>query len=133
MRKMLFLLLLYPFFANAQRSDYDIAFLKSIPDSLTWPIHMPERDYSDFTFDVITDHKERRKVLIVASDSIYRKVFSKYIYNDDSLKKYKNAGADPWWYNWMAKHHIDSLPVIDFSKKKKIAGVCCLPPMPGLL
>ena len=122
---MLFLLLLYPFFANAQRSDYDIAFLKSIPDSLTWPIHMPERDYSDFTYDVITDHKERRKVLIIESDSIYRKLFSKYRYTDDSLNRYKNSGGDTWWYKWMEKHHIDSLPVIDFSKKELLVYAAC--------
>jgi hypothetical protein len=125
MKKMLLFLLLIPVLIKAQRTEWDIAFQKSIPDSLTRPIHMPERDYSDFTYDVITDYKERRKVLIITSDSVYRKFFSKYIYNDDSLKKYKNAGADPWWYNWMVKHHIDSLPVIDFSKYELLVYAAC--------
>lgn len=125
MRKMFFLLLFCPLLADAQRSEYDIAFQKSIPDSLIQPIHMPERDYSDFNYDVITDYKERRKVLIIRSDSLYRIFFSKYRYTDDSLMRYKNSGGDAWWFNWMERHHIDSLPVIDFSKNELMVYVAC--------
>ena len=125
MGKMLFLLLLCPCFADAQDSDYDIAFQKSIPDSLTQSIRMPKSDYYDVKYDVIPDRKERRKGFIVKSDFIYRKFFSKYRYTDESLKKHKDAGGNPWTYNWMANHHIDSLPVIDFSKNELLIYVAC--------
>lgn len=125
MRKMLFLYLLFPLLSKAQRDDYDIAFRKSIPDSLGKPIHLPERYHSDFLYDVIPDLKERTKVLIIGSDSIYHKFFSRYRYTDDSLKKYKKADGDPWRYNWMAKHHVDSLPVIDFSKNELLVYAAC--------
>jgi hypothetical protein len=125
MRKMMIAFLLLPLLTAAQRDEYDIAFRKNIPDSLTRPILMPERDYSDFSHDVVTDRNKRITVLIIGSDSIYRKFFPKYIYTNDSLKRYKKAGGDAWWYNWMAKHHIDSLPLIDFAKHELLVYAAC--------
>src|SRR5258705_12296659 len=126
MKKMLFLLLLWPVLIKAQRTEWDIAFLKNVPDSLTRPIHMPERDYNPrFRYDDTVSYFQKSRVFIVRSDSVYHELFWRYTYTNDSLKKYKKLKTDPWWYHWMEKHHVDSLPVIDFSKNELVMYSTC--------
>jgi len=86
---------------------------------------MPEWDNSWFRYDSVTDHREKGRIYIISTDVVYRKIFWKYTYTDDSLKKYKKQEVDPWWYQWMQKHHIDSVPVIDFSKNELVVYAAC--------
>ncbi|MBL7746950.1 MAG: hypothetical protein JNM19_05945 [Chitinophagaceae bacterium] len=126
MRKIIFLLLACPVLASAQRKEWDIAFLKSIPDSLTQPIHMPPRDYNPtFSYDDNISYGQKSRVFVVTSDSVYHQLFWRYIYTQDSLAKYKRTDGDQWWYNWMVTHLVDSLPVIDFSKKELLMYAAC--------
>ena len=120
MRKMLFLLLLSPFLSQAQRPEYDKAFFSSIPDTLTQPIHLPERDYNpNFNFNNKVDYRQKNnRVVVITSDSVYRKIFWRYVYTQDSIKKYTKLKTEPYYLNWMKEHLIDSLPVIDFSKQE---------------
>jgi hypothetical protein len=129
MKKLLLLFLLFPLSAEAQRTEWDIAFFKSIPDSLTQPIHMPVRDYnpsqSHDDIDII-HYKTKSRVVIIRSDTAYKKFFRHYIYTNDSLKAFKAAGGDYWRHAWMEKHHADSLPVIDFSKNELVLYSACV-------
>jgi hypothetical protein len=128
MKQLFFLFLLLPLLADAQHAEWDIAFNKSIPDSLTQPIHMPVRDYNPYLAYEGSDtvnYKLKSRVIIIRSDTLYRKFFWRYVYTNDSLKAYKTAGGDPWWHKQMEKHHVDSLPVIDFSKNELIMYSAC--------
>jgi hypothetical protein len=128
MKKLFFLFLLLPLLADAQRTEWDIAFNKSIPDSLTHTIRMPQRDYNPYLnykgSDTI-NYNTKSRVTIISSDSLYKQFFWHYIYTNDSLKVYKAAGGNPWGYNWMKKHHVDSLPVIDFTKNELVLYAAC--------
>jgi hypothetical protein len=128
MKQLLFLFLLFPSLAEAQRTEWDIAFKKSIPDSLTQPIRMPERDYNPhlaYEGSDTVNYKSESRVIIIGSAALYKQFFWRYVYTNDSLKAYKAAGSDPWWYNWMEKHHADSLPVIDFTKNELVMYAAC--------
>lgn len=124
---MLFLFLALPLLIRAQNNEYDAAFKISIPDSAGRPIHMPVRDYSTYSnFDYSVSKGYGGKVFIVRSDSIYRKFFYRYTYTDDSLKKYSHLEKEnPWLYSWYEKHHVDSVPVIDFSKNELLVYANC--------
>lgn len=128
MKQLLLLLFLSPLLAGAQRAEWDIAYNENIPDSLTKPIHMPQRDYNPHlrfdTSDAI-NYKIKKRVVIIQSNDRYKQFFWRYIYNNDSLKACKDAGCDYWQYNWMEKHHVDSLPVIDFSKNELVMYAAC--------
>jgi hypothetical protein len=128
MKQLLFLFMLFPLLADAQRTEWDIAFNKSIPDSLTQPIRMPPRDYNPYLAYEGSDtlnYKSESRVIIIGSAALYKQFFWRYVYTNDSLKAFKAAGGDPWWYNWMEKHHADSLPVIDFSKNELVMYAAC--------
>ena len=127
MRKMLFLLLLFPLFLHAQRPEYERAFFKSIPDSLTRPIHMPERDYNpNFNFDYTIDYRQKNnRVVVITSDSVYRKLFWRYVYTQDSIRKYTKLKTEPYYLNWMKEHLVDSLLVIDFSTQELVMYSAC--------
>ncbi|HEV7780721.1 MAG TPA: hypothetical protein VGO58_05620, partial [Chitinophagaceae bacterium] len=84
MRKMLFLLLLFPLVASAQRDDWDLAYQKNTPDSLTRPIHLPERDYNPyFSYYDTMRYESAIRVVVIREDSIYRKLFWRYTYTND--------------------------------------------------
>jgi hypothetical protein len=128
MKKLLLLLLLFPSLVIAQRIEWDIAFSKNIPDSLTKPIHMPERDYNPglgYDNGNEVSYRTKERVVIISSDSLYRQFFWRYKYTDDSLKAHNATGDGYWYYKWMEKHHIDSLPVIDFSKNELVMYAAC--------
>lgn len=128
MKQLLLLFFLCPLVAAAQRTEWDFAYNKNIPDSLTKPIHMPERDYNPhLQYDIgdTPSYKEKKRVVVIQSNDRYKQFFWRYIYNNDSLKACKDAGCDYWRYNWMEKHHIDSLPVIDFSKNELVMYAAC--------
>ncbi len=126
MRKMLFLLFFCPLLTSAQQDDWDIAYLKHRPDSLTQAIQMPERDYNPhYNYQGETNYKSRIRVVVIGTDSVYRKLFWRYTYTDDSLGKYKKEGVGDWLYKWMVRHHIDSLPTIDFSKYELLLYAAC--------
>jgi hypothetical protein len=129
MRKMLFLLLLFPLFSQAQHTEWDIAYNKYIPPNLGKPIHMPERTYNPI-IDTIDFRQTDRRVVVVSEDSVYRKLFSNYIYTKDSLKKYGHPDKEKDFYNWLTyksieRYLIDSIPVIDFSKNELVIYSAC--------
>jgi hypothetical protein len=128
-KKLLFFFCLLPVLAAAQRTAWDIAFNKSIPDSLTQPIRMPPRDYNPHLVydggDTVINYKVKNRVVVISSNALYKQFFWRYIYTNDSLQAYKATGGDTWWYNWMQKHHADSLPVIDFSKNELVLYAAC--------
>jgi hypothetical protein len=128
MKQWCFLFLLCPALAMAQRIEWDIAYTKMIPDSLTRPIHMPPRDYNPhlrYDTGVTPGYEVKKRIVVIQSDSMYRQFFWRYTYTNDSLKACKAAGCDHWWYNWMEKHHVDSLPLIDFSKNELVLYAAC--------
>jgi hypothetical protein len=126
MKQLFVLFLLCPALTAAQRTEWDIAYTKSIPDTLTEIIRMPEKSYNPNPKDNGIVHTTfSGRVLIIQSDSLYKQLFGLYIYTNDSLKAYKAAGCDQWHYNWMKKHHVDSLPIIDFSKEELIRYAAC--------
>jgi hypothetical protein len=128
MKRLFVLFACWPLLATAQRTEWDVAYKKSIPDSLTKPIRMPARDYNPHLIGqngFALGKKTRKGVFAIQSDSLYRQFFWRYIYTDDSLKACKVAGCDPWQYKWMEKHHVDSLPVIDFAKQELLVYVAC--------
>lgn len=125
MKRLLLLLFLCPLVVVAQRSEWDFAYNQSIPDSLTKPIHMPQRDYNPHLRYGSSDYSIKKRVVIIQSDSLYRQFFWRYIYTEDSLKACKAIGCDHWHYNWMEKHHVDSLSVIDFSKNELVMYAAC--------
>lgn len=126
MKQLLFLLLLTPLFSIAQRTEWDIAYNKSIPDGLGKPVHMPERDYNPhYQIDDTINYRQKSRVHIINSDSVYRKLFWRYVYTKDSLKKYNQSGENEYYYKWMISHLVDSLPVIDFSKNDLVLYAAC--------
>ena len=127
MRKMLFLLLLFPVLSQAQRPEYDRAFVNSIPDSLSRSIHLPKRDYNpNFRFEDTVDYRQKRdRIFIVTTDSVYKKLFWRYIYTQDSIIKYKQQNENSYSLKWMEEHLVDSIPVIDFSKYELVMYSAC--------
>lgn len=128
MKQLRLLLFLCPIVAMAQPAEWDFAYKKSIPDSLARFIHMPQRDYNPhlrYNVGNTTNYSVKSWAVVIQSDSLYRQFFWRYIYNNDSLKAGKDAGCDYWHYNWMEKHHVDSLPVIDFSKNELVMYAAC--------
>ncbi len=128
MKRLILLFIVFPLLAEAQRTEWDIAFNKSIPDSLTRPIHMPQRDYNPglgYDNGNKVSYRTKERVVIISSDSVYRQFFWRYIYTDDSLKAHKATGDGYWHYKWMEKHHTDSLPVVDFSKNELVLYAAC--------
>lgn len=126
MKQVLFLFLIFPIFSEAQRVGWDVAYEKSIPAGLGKPVHLPERDYNPkFSMYENHDYRQKSKIYIVTTDSIYRKLFWRYVYTKDSLSKFKRSGENEFYYNWMLSHLVDSLPIIDFSKYELILYAAC--------
>lgn len=73
---MLFFLVSLPLFSLAQQDNLDFAFQKGIPTGLGQTIHMPVRDYNpNFNIESTYNYRQKSRVYIISSDSIYRKVF----------------------------------------------------------
>ncbi|MEO7923829.1 MAG: hypothetical protein ABIR30_09135 [Chitinophagaceae bacterium] len=126
MGKIFFLLLGWPLFTAAQKNEYDIAFAKSIPPGLGKPVRLPEREYnSNFSIVDLVDYDKRERVFIIKEDSVYRALFWRYVYTEDSLKKYRKTNDNKYFFSWMEKHMSDSLPQIDFSKKELVLYSAC--------
>ena len=99
MKKLLFLLLFVPVFGLAQDNSWDLAYLKSRPDSLGKIIRMPEHKYFSTLYRFFEIGMKSQYVYSIASDSVYKKVFAEFL--------------------------KDSVPVIDFSKKELLVYVAC--------
>ena len=126
MRKMLFLLLSFPLFVQAQSEEHERAFLKSIPDSLVQRIQLPQRDYNpNFSIDDTVNYRIKTRVFIITSDSVYKKLFWRHTYTKDSLLKYKQQNENPWSLKWIEEHLVDSIPPIDFSKNELLLYSAC--------
>lgn len=125
MRKLLFLLLILPAISYSQSKESFTAFQKSISSEFGEPIHLPELGQSpDFDIDKIASYDAKQRVLVVVSDSLYKKIFSRYNFTSDSLKASKRDPSD-WYYKWMVQHLADSIPVIDFTKKELVMYSAC--------
>ncbi len=127
MKQVLFLFLVLPLIGTAQTKELDIAYQKSIPGGLGKPVHLPNRDYNpNFEFDAMYSYDQKSRVYVISSDSVYRKLFWRYIYTQDSLEKYHIKGdSKDWQYKWMKEHLMDSLPIIDFSKNELVLYASC--------
>lgn len=126
MKQIIFVLLLCPFFSSAQRDQLDSIFIKSIPANLGKPIHMPEISYNpDFNLDKLFTHRERIRIFPIGDDSVYHKLFGRYVFTKDSLKKYREMGVEDYYYRFMEQYLVDSIPVIDFSKNVLIVYSAC--------
>lgn len=125
MRKLLLLSLLFPLFASAQYPD-DIAYLKSIPPGLGQSIHLPERDYNpDFKFDDSYEYRQKIRLFVVSTDSVYRAMFYRYIFTKDSISNYAKAQKNIYLVGFMERHLRDTLPAIDFSTKDLVLYSAC--------
>lgn len=127
MRKLLFLLLIVPTISYSQSKESISAFQKTISTEFGEPIHLPDLGVGydpEFDIDKIAGNEAKQRVLVVVSDSLYKKIFSRYNFTSDSLKASKRDPSD-WYYKWMVKHLVDSLPVIDFTKKELVMYSAC--------
>lgn len=98
MRRMLFLLLLFPVSLSAQIKEAG-TFWKWAGDSSSRPVSLPDLRYSDL-HKVYEVGKKSSYFYIVDHDSVYYRIFSRF-----------------------AK---DSLPVFDFSKQELIVNIACV-------
>ncbi len=126
MKRLVCLLLLCPVLCIAQRSDREIAYSMSIPAGLGKPVHLPKRDYNPhYSLPGGTSSKNRSMIIAITTDSVYKKLFWRYIYTKDSLAEYKRKGANRYDLFWAEQHLVDSIPVIDFSKHELILYSAC--------
>jgi hypothetical protein len=126
MKRLLWLLVFCPFLSEAQRTDWEIAYTKSIPAGVGEPIHLPKRDYNPhFVLPEGIQHKVKARIITIKDDSVYKKLFWRYIYTKDSLAAYKRQGANKYDIYWVEQHLVDSLPIIDFSKHDLILHTAC--------
>lgn len=125
MRKFLVVLLLSPLLVAGQSPESVAAFQRSIPGSLGKPVRLPDPGYNpDFSLEYIADYYLKQRVFIVSADSVYRKIFYRYHYTQDSLRKHA-ADKGSWSYQWMVEHLSDSLPRIDFARQELVVYAAC--------
>ena len=129
MKQVLFLLLLLPLLSTAQRKEWIDTYNKSIPEGLGKPIHLPQRDYNPI-IDTIDFRQKENRVVVITEDSVYKKLFWRYVYTKDSLKKYGKPDKEKDFYNWLTSQSIerflvDSIPKIDFSKNELVLYSAC--------
>jgi hypothetical protein len=126
MRKMVFIFFLLPILGAAQRPEVDIAYVKSFRPELGKPLLMPEIDFNpDFIIENQYNPRQRQMHYPVTSDSAYRKIYFRYIYTADSLKKYEQKGADSFALSVIKKYQIDSLKSFDFNAYNLIIYSAC--------
>jgi hypothetical protein len=126
MQKMLFLFLMLPFSMAAQKPEWDISFTKSFRPELGKPIRMPEIDYNtDFSIEDQFRPRQRQMYYPVSTDSVYRKIYYRYIYTADSITKYEKDGADSFTLNFIKKYQRDSIPSFDFDQYNVIIYSAC--------
>lgn len=125
MKKAILFLLLYPLFSTAQRTEWDIAYKKSIPAGLGKPIRLPDPGYSPyFSLAAVAADNVKQRITVIASDSTYRKIFWRYRFTMDSVQKYA-PDKNSWYHKWMIEHLRDSLPAIDFEKQELLMYSAC--------
>jgi hypothetical protein len=127
MKKLLLLsVILLPVLLRAQNRDiYLEAFTKSIPKDLGTAIHLPKLDYgAEFNIEDIAPYDAKQRILVINSDSLFHKIFSRYTYTKDSLARYRGEKDDAG-YQWMLRHMVDSIPVIDFKTKELVLYSAC--------
>ena len=62
---------------SAQQNNQDLIFTNNIPAGLGKPIHMPELEYHpDFNPDNFFSYKQKVRVFIITSDSVYHNLFA---------------------------------------------------------
>lgn len=124
MKKMLLILILLPIIILGQSVESINAFKKSIPDSLGKPVRLPEPGFNrELNIEEVAYYVKQR-IYIITADSVYRNIFWNYRFTKDSLLKYA-TDKKSWYYTWMVEHLVDSLPVIDFSKKELVVYSAC--------
>lgn len=125
MKKLLNILFFVPLFSIGQSDESIFAFQKSIPSDLGVPIRLPKPGYNpDFDINQIAGYAAKQRVLVVASDLLYKKIFHDFRFTKDSLAASGRDSTD-WYYQWMVQHLADSLPVIDFSRKELVLYSAC--------
>ncbi len=126
MRLMLLCCCILPLMLEAQRPEWDSAYVKSIRPELGKPLIMPESDFNpDFIVEDQFRPRQRQMHYTVMSDSVYRKIYFRYIYTADSLKKYEQKGADPFTLSLIKKYQIDSLKSFNFNAYNLIIYSAC--------
>jgi hypothetical protein len=126
MRKILFLFCLLPLVLEAQKPDWDSAYVKSFRSGFGQPLAMPEIDYnSSFTIEDQFSPRQRQMHYPIATDSALRKIYYRYIYTADSINKYEKNGADSFTLKLIKKYQRDSIPSFDFAQYYLIIYSAC--------
>lgn len=86
MKRVLFFFLLTPLTFFAQQIAHLQAFERSVPDNIGKPITLPDtRLGPDYSIDNIAEPPSARRIRLIRNDSLYRKIFSSYLFSKDSL------------------------------------------------
>jgi hypothetical protein len=124
MYKLSLVLLLFPLLLKAQSKEEIDSFNVNIPTNLGKVIYLPDPGRGDFEIDNIAPYDAKIRILVVTSDSLYHKIFSRFNITSDSLNHYKGDKTG-WEYKWMQRWMTDSIPFIDFSKQELVLFSAC--------
>src|SRR2546421_10080700 len=101
--RLLIIAIFLPLVSYSQRDEWNIAFLRSIPDSFGKPFHLPEPWYHDFDAGDVAPYYEKERTLVITNDSLYKKIFASYRFTKDSLKA-SGLDKNDYYYKWMVQH-----------------------------
>ncbi len=124
MRTYLLLLSLCISFNSFSQDRAEIAFRANIPTDLGKEIRLPEPGSGSFNLEQFQSTPGSKNVMVIATDSFYRKIFSLYSYTKDSLANFTGDKTD-WWYKRMVEYQRDSIPAIDFSRYDLVMFSAC--------
>ena len=126
MQKMLLLFFILPLSLTAQKQEWDIAFTQSFQPELGKPLPMPEIGYNaDFSIEDQFRPRQRQMHYTVSTDSVYRKIYYRYVFTADSISKYEKNGADSFTLSLIKKYQRDSIPSFDFEEHNLIIYSAC--------
>lgn len=112
----LLLLILTCFCTSTYSQDaWKLAFRAHIPKELGTELQMPDPGLGEFSLEQFHRTSGVTTIMAIASDSLFRKIFSRYHYTKDSLNNFQ-GDHNEWQYKMMVEYQVDSLPLIDFSR-----------------
>jgi hypothetical protein len=85
---------------------------------------MPAPGIGNFNLEQFQTIPGSKNIMVIATDSLFRQIFSRYIFTKDSLKNFAGDKTD-WQYKMMVAYQKDSIPVIDFSHLDLVLYSAC--------
>lgn len=124
MRIHLFLFLLLATVTAYSQDKYYQAFRAHMPTDLGTEIQLPDPGMGEFDLDQFRFSSGSVNIMVIASDIMYHKIFSRYRYNQDSLNNFKGEKTD-WKYKMMTACLVDSIPEINFNRYDLVLYSAC--------